>query len=122
MMGAMKVMRVRPSGRQQATGKIFRGRVLTQDVLGAETTDQHRVLEVTFTAGARTKLHVHTTDQVLVITAGDGVVGTPEESQRVSIGDVVFIPTGEPHYHGAAEGADMTHYSVLGANTTTVLE
>lgn len=118
----MKVVRVRPSGRREAAGAVFRGRVLTQDVVGEDTTDQHRVLEVTFTDGARTKLHAHTTDQVLLITAGAGVVGTREEQMSVSAGDVVFIPSGEPHYHGAAEGADMTHYSVLGMNTTTVLE
>ncbi len=118
----MKVVRVRPSGRTVAGGDIFLGKVLTQPVLGEDTTAQHRVLEVTFTNGARTKLHAHTTDQVLVIAAGEGIVGTRQERHRVSAGDVVLIPSAEPHFHGAAEGADMTHYSVLGESTTTILE
>ncbi len=118
----MQVARVRPAGRAPARREIFLGAVLSQEVLGEEATDQHRVTEVTFTHGARTKLHAHTTDQVLVITAGDGVVGTRSERHDVGSGDVVFIPTGEPHFHGAAPGKDMTHYSILGASQTTLLE
>ena len=118
----MKVIRVRPAGRRPAEGEIFRGAVLTQTVLGDADTDEHRVLEVTFTKGGRTKLHRHTTDQVLVITDGEGVVGTSDERQEVSRGDVVYIPKGEPHFHGAREGHDMTHLSVLGDNHTTILE
>lgn len=118
----MKVVRVRASGRAVATGEIFKGRVLTQRVIDDETSDQHRLLEVRFTNGARTKLHTHTTDQVLVITEGHGVVGTRDDRYDVGAGDVVFIPATEPHFHGAREGADMTHLSVLGASKTTVLE
>lgn len=105
-----------------ASGEMFTGPVLRQDVVEADTSDQHRVSEITFTKGARTKLHAHTTDQILLITAGDGVVGTRTERHEVGAGDVVFIPAGEPHFHGAAEAADMTHWSVLGASRTTILE
>ncbi len=59
---------------------------------------------------------------MLLITAGAGVVGTRSQRQEVCAGDVVFIPAGEPHFHGAAEHADMTHYSVLGPSETTILE
>lgn len=82
-----------------------------------------RILEVAFTNGARTKLHRHTSEQLLLIQAGHGVVGTRSEKHEVASGDVVVIPAGEPHFHGAADGQDMTHYSVLGSdNQTTVLE
>jgi quercetin dioxygenase-like cupin family protein len=118
----MKVVRVRPAGRRPASGEVFRGTVRTQTVLDEADTNEHRVLEVSFTDGARTKLHQHTTDQVLVITAGEGIVGTREDRYEVSGGDVVFIPKGEAHYHGARDGRDMTHLSVLGDNQTTVLE
>ncbi len=43
----MKVVRVRTAGRSVAAGEIFLGSVQNQHVLGEETTDQHRVLEVT---------------------------------------------------------------------------
>jgi quercetin dioxygenase-like cupin family protein len=118
----MRVLRIRPSGRQPSGAEIFIGRVATQTVIDEGVSDRHRILEVTFTQGARTKLHAHVTDQVLLITSGSGVVGTAEERFEVEAGDVVFIPAREPHFHGAAERADMTHYSVLGPGETTVLE
>jgi quercetin dioxygenase-like cupin family protein len=118
----MKVVRIRPEGRRPADGAMFRGAVRIQEALGAADTSEHRVSEVTFTDGARTKLHTHTTDQLLVITAGLGVVGTRDERHEVTAGDVVLIPKREPHFHGAREGADMTHLSVLGDSENRILE
>lgn len=118
----MRVLRIRPELRATDRGAIFIGTVRTQRVVDERLSEIHRILEVTFTDGARTKLHAHTTDQVLLITEGRGIVGTGAELHEVSAGDVVFIPAREPHFHGAAPGADMTHYSVLGASQTTILE
>jgi 4-carboxymuconolactone decarboxylase len=118
----MRVLRIRASGRQKSDAEIFIGSVRTQTVIDESLSDRHRILEVTFAQGARTKLHAHATDQVLLITSGDGLVGTRSERFEVEAGDVVFIPAGEPHFHGAAPGADMTHFSVLGPGETTVLE
>ncbi len=118
----MRVIRLRPSGRATDSGAIFLGAVKTQRVVGEETSGIHRIVEVTFTHGARTKLHEHTADQVLLITDGRGVVGTRGERHEVAAGDVVFIPAREPHFHGAAPGKDMTHYSVLGPGETKILE
>jgi 4-carboxymuconolactone decarboxylase len=118
----MRVLRIRPSGRQPSEAPIFIGAVQTQAVIDEAISERHRILEVTFARGARTKLHSHPTDQVLLITAGLGLVGTPAERFEVGSGDVVFIPAGEPHFHGASPGADMTHFSVLGPGETTVLE
>ena len=117
----MRVIRPRPSARERSRGEIFRGKAYTQPVVddGAGP----RLLEVAFVNGARTKLHRHTSDQILLIEAGHGVVGTPSEKHEVAAGDVVVIPAGEAHFHGASDGQDMTHYSVLGAhNQTAVLE
>lgn len=122
MARVVEVRRLRPQGRKLAERPIFVGRVRTQPAVDEALSDEHRVLEVSFERGARTKLHTHTTDQVLLITAGRGVVGTRGERHEVGPGDVVFIPSGEPHFHGAAEGADMTHYSVLGVSETAILE
>lgn len=118
----MQVLRIRREGRALDKGAIFIGTVETQRVVDERLSEIHRIVEVTFTNGARTKLHTHTTDQVLLITDGKGVVGTREERHEVTAGDVVFIRAREPHFHGAAPGAVMTHYSVLGASQTTILE
>ena len=58
---------------------------------------------VTFSPGARTAWHSHPLGQTLIVTAGIGRVqrsGGPIEEIRA--GDVVHIPPGVKHWHGAA--------------------
>ncbi len=98
--------------------RIYRGKVLRQSPVDE---GNFRVFEVTFQSGARTKLHRHSTDQLLIVTTGSGVVGTERERFTVGPGDVVHTPAGEPHFHGAAEGADLTHFAVVGHGSETVI-
>lgn len=68
---------------------------------------------VTFEAGARTAWHVHPRGQILIVTAGVGRVqrwGDPIEEIRV--GDVVRIPAGQKHWHGASPQSAMTHVAI----------
>ena len=56
-------------------------------------------------------MHRHTSDQILIITEGTGVVATPDEEKTVSAGDVVLIPANEDHWHGApGDDADGPHH------------
>jgi quercetin dioxygenase-like cupin family protein len=68
---------------------------------------------VTFEPGARTAWHIHPLGQTLVVTAGCGRVqrwGGPVEEIRP--GDVVWIPPGEKHWHGAAPTTALTHIAI----------
>ena len=68
---------------------------------------------VTFQPGARTAWHSHPRGQILIITAGTGRVqrwGDPVEQVRP--GDVVRIPAGAKHWHGASPQASMTHIAI----------
>ena len=68
---------------------------------------------VTFEPGARTAWHSHPRGQVLIVTAGTGRVqrwGDPIEEIRP--GDVVRIPAGQKHWHGASPQASMTHIAI----------
>jgi len=68
---------------------------------------------VTFSAGARTAWHTHPLGQTLIVTAGIGRIqrsGGPIEEIRV--GDVVHIPPGVKHWHGAAPDSAMTHIAI----------
>ena len=68
---------------------------------------------VTFEPGARTAWHTHPLGQTLIVTAGNGRVqrwGGPIEEIRP--GDVVWIPPGEKHWHGAAPTTAMTHIAI----------
>ena len=68
---------------------------------------------VTFEPGARTAWHTHPLGQTLIVTAGRGLVqawGGP--MQEIHPGDVVWIPPGVKHWHGAAPADGMTHIAI----------
>jgi quercetin dioxygenase-like cupin family protein len=68
---------------------------------------------VTFEPGARSAWHTHPVGQVLVVTAGLGWIqreGGPVEEMRP--GDVVWIPPGLKHWHGAAARTGVTHIAL----------
>ena len=68
---------------------------------------------VAFEAGARTAWHSHPGGQILVVTAGTGRVqqwGGP--IQEIQAGDVVKIPAGQKHWHGASPHVSMTHLAI----------
>ena len=64
---------------------------------------------VSFGKGVRNKYHAHDAEQVLIVTEGRGIVATEEKDIVISVGDVVLIPTGEKHWHGAAEDSEFSH-------------
>jgi quercetin dioxygenase-like cupin family protein len=68
---------------------------------------------VTFEPGARTAWHTHPLGQTLIVTAGHGWVQSeagPKEEIRP--GDIVWIPPGEKHWHGATATLGMTHIAI----------
>jgi len=68
---------------------------------------------VTFEPGGRTAWHAHPLGQTLIVTAGSGRVqreGGPIEEIRP--GDVVWIPPGVKHWHGASPTTFMTHIAI----------
>ncbi|WP_054684377.1 (R)-mandelonitrile lyase [Rhodothermus marinus] len=79
---------------------------------------------VTFEPGARTHWHVHTLGQILVVTAGRGIVQEWNGPAReIRPGDVVVIPPGVKHWHGAFPDTRLTHVALVerpetGAATT----
>jgi len=77
---------------------------------------------VNFGKGVRNKFHVHESDQVLIITAGKGIVATEQEQRVVSVGDIILFPAGEKHWHGATEDSDFSHIYITrsGGKTTQV--
>ncbi|GAA2584348.1 hypothetical protein GCM10010399_12940 [Dactylosporangium fulvum] len=73
---------------------------------------------VRFEAGARTRLHTHAGDQILIVTHGQGHIGRPGRDIPVGVGDVVVVPAGLLHYHGAGPDSPMAHLTLLfGAGT-----
>ena len=68
---------------------------------------------VTFEPGARTAWHTHPLGQTLYVISGIGRVqaeGGP--IREIRPGDVVWIPPGEKHWHGASPTNGMTHIAM----------
>jgi quercetin dioxygenase-like cupin family protein len=68
---------------------------------------------VTFEPSARTAWHTHPLGQTLLVVSGLGRVqreGGPIEEIRP--GDIVWIPTGEKHWHGASPDCAMSHIAI----------
>ena len=64
---------------------------------------------VCFGKGIRNKFHAHDAEQVLIVTEGRGIVATEDKESVVAVGDVVLIPAGEKHWHGATEDTEFSH-------------
>jgi len=68
---------------------------------------------VTFAPGARTAWHSHPGGQVLIVTSGTGRVQLwGHVIEEIQTGDVVQIPAGAKHWHGAAPHVSMTHLGI----------
>jgi quercetin dioxygenase-like cupin family protein len=109
-------MEIRRSG-SQPSGKgpveYFTGTVRIDPLFEAPDPARVRGASVTFEPGARTAWHTHPLGQTLIVTFGLGWVqrwgGRVEE---IRPGDVVWIPPGEKHWHGASPTTAMTHIAI----------
>ncbi len=71
---------------------------------------------VTFEPAARTAWHTHPLGQTLIVTAGLGLVQEWNGPVReIRPGDVVWIPAGVKHWHGAAPETAMSHIAIAEA-------
>jgi 4-carboxymuconolactone decarboxylase len=91
----------------------FSGQVQVEQLFGAQADRSVSGGRVTFQPGARSAWHTHPKGQILIVTAGTGLVqqwGKP--AQIINLGDVVWIPPGIKHWHGAAPFTSMTHLAI----------
>lgn len=117
-----EVLVERPFGHlQESKAQIFVGRVQTTviETIG-EGVGVHGLL-VSFLPCAHTKLHTHSADQVLIVVGGRGYVGDPYRPELVQKGDIIRIPAGTPHVHGAGAESGFKHIALL-SGTTEILE
>ena len=93
--------------------------VYRQPILDPGDSQNFNFAIVAFDAGSRNKFHIHSGDQILVITEGTGKVANDAEVLTVNEGDVVLIPAGENHWHGAPDNTSMAHITITVAGSQT---
>ena len=106
-----------------AFAKYFIG----QSYLAPVSTAQVGIYNVTFEPGCRNNWHIHHAQsgggQILICVAGRGFyqeAGKP--AQALHPGDVVNIPVGVKHWHGAAPDSWFSHLAVEVPGTETANE
>jgi len=114
----MKVMRTADIEAVDRESKLFKGHVTAQAVLDNDATALRASL-INFDKGAVNIFHVHEYDQILYVTAGEGIIATEKEEIRIRPGDFVHIPAGEKHWHGATPDSSMSHIAISIRGKTT---
>lgn len=109
----MNIKRVGSLPSTKGSNEYFTGTVRIDPLFQPENTARAAGASVTFEPGARTAWHIHPLGQTLIVTFGCGLVqqwdGPIEE---IRPGDVVWIPPGEKHWHGATPTTAMTHTAI----------
>ena len=109
----MKIVEINDEKAMEMNEPLFiGGKVHLQSLVGKDDAPNVGVAMVNFSTGARCRLHTHTEEQVLYVTRGKGYVGTDKEEWQVTPGTLIFIPAGEPHWHGAGKDGPFSHLSV----------
>jgi quercetin dioxygenase-like cupin family protein len=109
-------MDIRPCGSvatRRGPAEWFTGTVWQDPINDAPSPARMRANVVSFDPGARTAWHTHPLGQTLYVVAGCGraqTLGGPISEIRA--GDVVWIPPGEKHWHGAGPETAMTHIAI----------
>ncbi len=104
----MKIIKSNQVKKEQFNTPLFTGADVTKQVLLPES-KEYEMSIASFGKGIRNKFHAHDAEQVLIVTEGRGIVATEDKESVVAVGDVVLIPTGEKHWHGATEDSEFSH-------------
>lgn len=108
----------------RSSAEIFEGGAVHGRTLVQPGASEHLSGSVVqFAPGARTRMHRHTSDQLLYVVSGIGKVGDRDGDHVISNGDAILIPAGEDHWHGAGDTTSpMSHLTIMRADSqTTVL-
>jgi len=92
----------------------FTGSVTVQFLVQPKPPARTSSALVTFQPGARTAWHSHPLGQVLIVTAGIGRVQRWGDAiDEIKQGDIVWIPPGQKHWHGASPTSAMSHIAIV---------
>jgi quercetin dioxygenase-like cupin family protein len=107
---------VTPNGSQptaRGPAQNFTGSVLVDPLFRAAGPARGSAGHVTFEPGARSAWHTHPAGQALIVTAGTGWIQEwGGERREMKPGDVVWIPPGVTHWHGATATNAMRHIAI----------
>ena len=102
---------------EKAPADYFTGTAWVRLLLPNDPVLHCQIGNVVFEPGARNHWHTHPGGQILLVTDGIGYYQERGKAiQMIQKGDVVNIPPGVEHWHGASHDNSMTHIAI-NANT-----
>jgi len=115
----MRVVNVGEVEKESFSSALFTGSDVTRQILLPDS-KEYNCNVVNFGKGVRNKFHAHDSEQILIVTAGKGIIATETEQQEITAGDIVIIPANEKHWHGATEDSEFSHIYIsrLGTQLT----
>ncbi len=119
----MRVVSMRNVDKETFDSPLFTGPDVTRQTLLPDS-KEYNCNVVNFGKGVRNKFHSHDHEQILIVTAGEGIIATETEEKIITVGDIVLIPAGEKHWHGATADSEFAHIFVskLGTQLTQLEE
>ena len=118
----MNIESTKQAQRHKISHPIFTGPDVEMQFLVPKS-EQLVINNVHFSKGVRCKWHIHDQEQIIIVTGGKGVVALEDEEQVVEEGDVIHIPTGVKHWHGAGADENFSQiYVTVKGEKVTVLE
>ena len=107
----MRVVKISEVKKESINSPLFTAPDVTRQVLLPDS-KEFSVNVVNFGKGVRNKFHAHDSEQILVVIFEKGMIATETEEKVVTPGDVVIIPAGEKHWHGATKDSEFSHIYV----------
>ncbi len=119
----MKIIRTRDVKTPLERESAFTGRAFGQNFNNEPVPEGGiYVNNVMLEPGARTWWHSHDFGQVIQVTAGLGLIANDKgESALLQPGDLVVVPAGEWHWHGAAPNQFLLHLTVNPGNSSSTV-
>ena len=87
----MKKSKISEVPKESAASKLFTSEDVYRQPLAPDSTDFNASV-VGFGHGVRNKFHTHSSDQLLIVTSGQGLFVTESEKAELEPGDVIFSP------------------------------
>jgi 4-carboxymuconolactone decarboxylase len=108
----------------------------TMRKLPEEVNSEEEIYFVEFRKGCKTRPHIHMSEQILIITEGKGIVvfvekmdinesdGSARLSRKeceINKGDIIRVPAGIIHWHGAIINNDFSHIAIRKKTATDTI-
>ncbi|MCE9651761.1 MAG: cupin domain-containing protein [Nitrosarchaeum sp.] len=115
-----------PGDKRKINPEWFTNRVHMKDISSKIKSKEQDIYHVYFENGAKTKVHLHNGNQILIVSKGVGSLEIfrrfganktnfkIKKTEKISLkqGDIVYIPSNTLHTHGSTKKSMFSHIAI----------